>query len=118
MILSYAGVIRPLTTASFPEIPNTCLRVETLPNGLTEFEFAGDLTARQQWLVRIRASSPDDVTDSLMQSYFDSLADLRTIRNTVGTLTAAQLSNAVRSLATAQIRAARLMFGDTGYPTE
>lgn len=118
MILSFAGAVRPLDTTSFPEIPVPCTRVELSPSGITEIEFAGDLTARQQWFVRIRVSSADGVTDGLMQSYFDSLADLRTVKNTPGTMTTAQLSNAVRAVATAQIRAARLLFGDTGYPTE
>lgn len=41
----------------------------------------------------------------------DHLADLRTIRNSTGTLTGAQLSNAVRALAKGQGHVIRLLIG-------
>ena len=39
------------------------------------------------------------------------LADLRTIRDSTGTLTGAQLSNAVRALAKGQVHVIRLLVG-------
>ncbi len=54
-------------------------------------------------------TSPEqDNEASLQQRAGDVLADLRTIRDTSGSLTAAQLSNAVRVLARACIAITRL----------
>lgn len=114
MILYYPALSREITTASFPDIPVACVRVEQSPTTfLWEIEFDGDLTKRQQWQVRLRVCSPDDTTEALMVGLFDSMLELRQIKNSTGTLSSANLSNAVRAIATAILRQARLTFGDT-----
>lgn len=47
--------------------------------------------------------------DAIRNAVRDHLAELRTIRNSTGTLTTAQLSSAVRSLAKGQIHVIRLL---------
>lgn len=56
---------------------------------------------------------PDEVAnrDAIHAAARDHLADLRTIRNSTGTLTGANLSNAVRALAKGQGHVIRLLIG-------
>lgn len=66
---------------------------------------------RQTWIVEpIPPPSPEQQNDTTIRQQLDAaLADLRIVRNTSGTLTAANLSNAARLLARVQIGVARLV---------
>jgi hypothetical protein len=114
-----SGVAREVTTTSFADlVPITCTRVTVTPAGLVEVEFVSDLTTRQQWLVKIRCITTDAATEAMMISCIDAYPGLRQTRDSTGTLTGLQLSNAVRTLAATEIRIMRLLLGDVDTVAE
>jgi hypothetical protein len=106
--LNYGRPVRPVTADMFTDITSAPF-VGTEWNGDEGdvLVFDGDLTTEEQDQARFRALSSD--TEQTIRSRADqALADLRTIRDSTGTLTTAQLSSAVRVLARVGIGLIRL----------
>ena len=79
--------------------------------GEITLHFTPDITEDEARLVTWRATlTPEE--EAVLRNLRASLPDLRTIRDSSGTLTAAQLSNAVRVLAGSQISSVRLAIRD------
>ena len=73
--------------------------------------FAGDLTDQERQRVIWRATTTPN-EETILRAARSIMADLRTIRDSTGNLSAANLSNAVRVLARAMIGVIRLLIRD------
>lgn len=104
------NVARTISADTFVDIVGACT-VDMTPNGDTVIVFSGDLTSAQvnAVLARLRTPVNEELLDKMAR---DLYVDLRTIRNSSGTLPAADLSKAVRALAKAQIAVIRLLLRD------
>jgi hypothetical protein len=112
MIIRVDRVPASIDETSFGDITSVPVTRIEKEDGQWTLEFSGDLTSREQWQVRIRLAATTQVAEHMLVALLDQFDDLRLIRGSTGTLTATQLSNAVRALAAAQIRIIRLLAGD------
>lgn len=98
--------------------PNTFSDITTLPytsvkdeNDEWKLSFSGDLTSTQVTAIQNRCSL--SVGEETQQKQITAaLSDLRTIRDSTGTLTGAQLSNSVRVIARCLVYAIKRSLND------
>lgn len=98
-----------LSPDDFADITPAVCKITPHPNGSDVIlEFDADLTTEQQGAVMERASMP--TTERTIRAQAEqALANLRTVRDSTGTLTNDQLSQAVRLLARIVIALVRLV---------
>lgn len=102
--------VREMTPTSFADI--TSLSYMLIDNyGEHTLRFDGDLTDLQRRQVIWRATLTAN-EETMLRNAESVLPDLRLIRDSTGTLTTAQLSNAVRVLARVEIGLVRKFIGD------
>jgi hypothetical protein len=105
---------RPLDANTFKSVTSIPYTVadDPLYAGGKVVSFDGDLTEEQKWQVLDLAGEQQNVT-TLKDRARDEYQALTAIQNTAGTLTAAQLSNAVRMEAKVLKAMMKLQFGET-----
>lgn len=119
MIVATARVRRwPVGPSSFgditgKEVLRTGWTEDTEGNSVFEVQFAVNLTAAEQEAVLLRLGTADANEETTRARAWAAADGLRQIRDSTGTLTAANLSTAVRLLARVALYLLRLQLGRT-----
>lgn len=111
------SLARPPDDVDFSDITGTpTAPAEWLEGNVLRIHFPQPLTAEQRARVRARLEASNPNEEQIRAAARSLFTDLRTIRDSTGTLSTAALSNAVRVLAKGEIALAKLVLRDLQTP--